>query len=89
MYRKGLLAAAAISLVCATAAMADSTTSGSGPTPGKSMDFHEPYLRGVLGFIGLTDVSFIYAEGLAMPEHAAKALETARASFSDLLPKAA
>ena len=57
--------------------------------PGKSMDFHEPYLRGVLGFIGLTDVSFIYAEGLAMPEHAAKALETARASFSDLLPKAA
>src|SRR5215470_3980055 len=57
--------------------------------PGKSMDFHEPYLRGVLGFIGLTDVSFIYAEGLAIPDVAAKALETARASFSDLLPKAA
>lgn len=57
--------------------------------PGKSMDFHEPYLRHVLGFIGLTDVSFIYAEGLAMPEVAAGALETARASIRDLLPKAA
>lgn len=57
--------------------------------PGKSMDFHEPYLRHVLGFIGLTDVSFIYAEGLAMPEVAAGALENARASIRDLLPKAA
>jgi FMN-dependent NADH-azoreductase len=57
--------------------------------PAKSMDFHEPYLRHVLGFIGLTDVSFIYAEGLAMPEVAAGALENARASIRDLLPKAA
>ena len=57
--------------------------------PGKSMDFHEPYLRHVLGFIGLTDVSFIYAEGLAMPEVAAGALENERASIRDLLPKAA
>ena len=57
--------------------------------PGKSMDFHEPYLRGVLGFIGLTDVSFIYAEGLAMPDVATGALENARASMRDLLPKAA
>ena len=57
--------------------------------PGKSMDFHEPYLRHVLGFIGLTDLSFIYAEGLAMPEVAAGALENARASIRDLLPKAA
>jgi FMN-dependent NADH-azoreductase len=38
--------------------------------PAKSMDFHETYLRGVLGFLGLTDVSFIHTEGLAMGEEA-------------------
>lgn len=57
--------------------------------PGKSMDFHEPYLRGVLGFVGLTDISFIYAEGLAVPEVAVGAIETARASIQELLPRAA
>lgn len=34
--------------------------------PAKSMDFHETYLRGVLGFIGLTDITFIHTEGLSM-----------------------
>ena len=57
---------------------------------GKSMDFHEPYLRGVLGFIGLKDVSFIYAEGLNMgPEAAAGALDGARAAIAELLLDAA
>jgi FMN-dependent NADH-azoreductase len=58
--------------------------------PGKSLDFHEPYLRGVLGFIGLSDVSFVYAEGLGIsPEVASRALETARETMRQLLPKAA
>jgi FMN-dependent NADH-azoreductase len=58
--------------------------------PAKSMDFHEPYLRAVLGFIGLTDISFVYAEGLAMnPETASRALKTARATMQEFLPKAA
>ena len=36
-------------------------------------DSQVPYLKVVLGFLGLTDVRFIYAEGLAMgPEAAAK-----------------
>ncbi|MBT9553217.1 MAG: NAD(P)H-dependent oxidoreductase [Hydrogenophaga sp.] len=36
-------------------------------------DSQVPYLKAVLGFLGLTDVRFIYAEGLAMgPEAAAK-----------------
>lgn len=39
--------------------------------PGMSMDFHEPYLRAVLGFLGLTDISFIHTEGLALGEQAA------------------
>ena len=38
--------------------------------PAKSMDFHETYLRAVLGFLGITDISFIHAEGLAMGEDA-------------------
>jgi len=45
MYRKGLLAAAAISLLCATAAMADSTTGGSSPAPGKSWHRHSISMR--------------------------------------------
>jgi FMN-dependent NADH-azoreductase len=38
--------------------------------PAQSMDFQEPYLRAVLGFIGLTDVTFTHAEGLAMGDSA-------------------
>jgi FMN-dependent NADH-azoreductase len=34
--------------------------------PASSLDFQETYLRGVLGFIGITDVEVIRAEGLAM-----------------------
>lgn len=39
--------------------------------PAKTMDFHETYLRGVLGFIGLTDITFVHTEGLALGEDAA------------------
>ena len=57
--------------------------------PGKAMDFHEPYLRGVLGFVGLNDVTFIHAEGLNIdPGRAADAIDAARARIGDLLPKA-
>jgi FMN-dependent NADH-azoreductase len=31
-------------------------------TPAKAFDQQEPYLRSILGFLGLTDVEFIYAE---------------------------
>lgn len=42
-------------------------------------DHQVPYLRQVLGFLGLTDVEFIYAEGLAMgPEAETKAVAEAR-----------
>ena len=52
---------------------------------GKAMDFHETYLRGVLGFIGLTDVTFIHTEGLAMGEEAvANALTGTRATIGAL-----
>jgi FMN-dependent NADH-azoreductase len=38
--------------------------------PAKVMDFHETYLRAVLGFIGLTNIHFIHSEGLAMGDEA-------------------
>lgn len=53
--------------------------------PGKAMDFHETYLRGVLGFIGLTNITFIHTEGLAMGEDAAaKALTQTRTTIGEL-----
>jgi FMN-dependent NADH-azoreductase len=33
----------------------------------KALDFTEPYLRAVLGFLGMTDVSVVRAEGTALP----------------------
>ena len=34
--------------------------------PAKALDSQEPHLRALLGFIGITDVTFIRAERLAM-----------------------
>jgi FMN-dependent NADH-azoreductase len=46
-------------------------------------DTQVPYLRMLLGFLGMTDIEFIYAEGLAMgPEAEARALESARAEIA-------
>jgi len=48
-------------------------------------DSQVPYLKGVLGFLGMTDVEFIYAEGLAMgPEAADKAFAEAEAAIAAL-----
>jgi FMN-dependent NADH-azoreductase len=49
-------------------------------------DSQVPYLKSVLGFLGLTDVRFIYAEGLAMgPEAAAKGFAQATADLDAAL----
>jgi len=46
-------------------------------------DSQVPYLRTMLGFLGMTDVEFIYAEGLAMgPDAEARALESARSEIA-------
>lgn len=46
-----------------------------------------PYLKMLLGFVGITDVTFVYAEGLAMGPDAEKAgLESASAQIAELLP---
>lgn len=50
-------------------------------------DTQVPYLRTVLGFLGMTDVQFVYAEGLAMGEQAEQAaLASARAQIEDVVP---
>lgn len=53
-------------------------------TPGSdaaAIDFQEPYLRHLLGFMGVTDVSFVRAEGLAFgPEAREAAVGAALAS---------
>lgn len=41
--------------------------------PAAALDFQEPYLRAVLGFLGLTDVTFVHLEGLSMGPEAADA----------------
>ncbi|EJG03181.1 FMN-dependent NADH-azoreductase [Flavobacterium sp. F52] len=45
--------------------------------PAKSYDFVGPYLHAVLGFIGLTDISIIRAEGTAMADLQQNALQKA------------
>jgi FMN-dependent NADH-azoreductase len=49
-------------------------------------DSQVPYLKSVLGFLGLADIEFVYAEGLAMgPEAASKALSEAESRILELL----
>jgi FMN-dependent NADH-azoreductase len=54
------------------------------------MDFQEPYLRSALGFIGIADIEFVRAEGLAVgDEQKTAALKSARGSIETLFTKAA
>lgn len=49
-------------------------------------DHQEPFVRQFLGFIGLTDVKFVFAEGVNMGDEAKeKALQGARAQIDDVL----
>jgi FMN-dependent NADH-azoreductase len=49
-----------------------------GDSPAAGLEHHETYLRSVLGFIGLTDVTVVRAEGLSLGEDA-KAAAIAKA----------
>lgn len=55
-----------------------------GPT--KTMDFQEPYLTTLLGFIGITDVTFIHAEKIGYgPEARESAITTAKSRIAETL----
>jgi FMN-dependent NADH-azoreductase len=60
----------------------------SGPAAG--MDFQEPYLRAVLGFMGITDVQFVRAEGVSVSaDHKTSAIAAAQNIIGALASKAA
>jgi len=51
--------------------------------PAMSVDFQEPYLRHLLGFVGLTDVTFVRAEKIGYgPEAREQALADSRAELA-------
>ncbi|MBD2438968.1 FMN-dependent NADH-azoreductase [Nostoc sp. FACHB-110] len=55
-------------------------------TPFAAYDHQEPYLRTILGFIGLTDVSFIHADSLNLGDDARqKSLENAQAAIAQVV----
>lgn len=53
--------------------------------PAKAADFQEPYLRHLLGFIGLTDVTFIHAEKIGFgPEAREAAIAGAKTQIAQI-----
>ena len=59
---------------------------GSG-SPAAAMEHAESYLRGVFGFMGVTDVEFIIAEGIAVgPEQRQTAVAGALAAAGNVAP---
>lgn len=55
-------------------------------TPMAAANFHEPYIKTILGFMGITDITFIHADGLAFGDEAReKALAAARAEIQDAI----
>jgi FMN-dependent NADH-azoreductase len=53
--------------------------------PAKVIDFQEPYLRQLLGFIGVTDVTFIHAEKMGFgPQARDAAIATAKMQITAL-----
>ncbi len=61
--------------------------------PAKAVDFQEPYLRHLFGFVGITDVTFVRAEKIGFgPDARAAAIEQAKVQIRQLaagLPQAA
>jgi FMN-dependent NADH-azoreductase len=52
-------------------------------TPAAGYNFHEPYIRAILGFMGITDVTFIHGDGLALGEQVReKSLTEARQAIA-------
>ncbi len=56
---------------------------------GAAMDFQEPYLRALFAFVGIHEVEFVRAEGLAVSEqHKSAGIQSARESIGSLLQAA-
>ena len=60
----------------------------SGNSPVKALDFQEPYLRTMLSFIGLNDVTFVHVEGQRIsPAEAEAGLQRARETLVRIAPQ--
>jgi FMN-dependent NADH-azoreductase len=58
--------------------------------PAAALDFQENYLRGVFGFLGITDIEFVRAEGLNYgPAQREQAMTIALSAIAAELPLAA
>jgi FMN-dependent NADH-azoreductase len=56
--------------------------------PAKAFDFQEPYLRQLLGFMGITDVTFVHAEKIGYgPEARTASIEAAKAKISEVVER--
>ena len=78
---------AAIGLVTGKKAFIASARGGlySDGAPSAALEHHESYLKGVLGFIGVTDVTVVRAEGVRIsPEVKAAAIDAAKAEIATL-----
>lgn len=65
-------------------------SSRGGVHSGAPSDFQEPYLRYLFGFLGISDVEFVRAEGVAMSaEHRGQAIGAAIDSIAEPLRRAA
>jgi FMN-dependent NADH-azoreductase len=54
-------------------------------TPNAALEHHESYLRSVFSFLGITDIAFIRAEGIALgDEQRARSLAAAEAAIEKL-----
>lgn len=61
-----------------------------GPHQGQPTDFVEPYLRQVLGFLGITDIQVVRAEGVGLsPGHREAAIAGALEQIPSAHPEAA
>jgi FMN-dependent NADH-azoreductase len=55
-------------------------------TASASLDHQESYLRGVFGFLGISDLTFIRAEGVAVsPDQRTKSLDAAKSAICELV----
>jgi FMN-dependent NADH-azoreductase len=52
--------------------------------PGAFLDHQEPYLQSLLRFLGITDITVVRAEGLAMGDNRAASIEAAQTAIAAL-----
>jgi FMN-dependent NADH-azoreductase len=72
-------------MVCVTARGSDYSAAG----PLHAMDFQEPYLRSIFGFVGITDIDFVYAQPTDVSALREAAMATAVTRARELAPRLA